>query len=200
MFAYVDESKLRNNVASQSGILPFWEDEFHPVDPRNDMRLNETGLLTHQKLDSFYRHLSQFQNSILQTRDPETGKLSESVLTEGQLISKSLLLLQGIPSSGVFELDHDNFTFSLNGNRRVYLERPCGVVEGGYVINEPVQLRLNQALFTEMMEAGSYFLHLKEFVNCMQNVNATEEAEFGVGLILQAFSLSVAEFLSYYQS
>ena len=45
-----------------------------------------------------------------------------------------------------------------------------------------------------MMEAGSYFLHLKEFVNCM--LSNCEE----VGKILEAFSLAVADFLAYYQA
>ena len=52
-----------------------------------------------------------------------------------------------------------------------------------------------------MMEAGSYFLHLKEFVDCMQNSEINnQENQQSIGLILQAFSLSVAEFLNYYQS
>lgn len=50
----------------------------------------------------------------------------------------------------------------MNGNRRVFMtaedegERPS-----------LVKLRVNQNLFEDMMEAGGYFLHLKEFVECM---------------------------------
>lgn len=52
-----------------------------------------------------------------------------------------------------------------------------------------------------MMEAGSYFLHLNEFVECMQNSeNAQNDESAPVGKILQAFSLSVADFLTQYQS
>ena len=47
-----------------------------------------------------------------------------------------------------------------------------------------------------MMEAGSYFLHLKEFVECMQN---SETAHNPAGLILQAFSQSVNQFVGFYQ-
>jgi hypothetical protein len=42
------------------------------------------------------------------------------------------------------------------------------------------------------MEAGSYFLHLKEFVDCMLSDS--------VGKILQAFAKSIADFLAFYQS
>ena len=94
-------------------------------------------------------------------------------------MEKSLLLLQGIPSSGVFDLEQETFTFSMNGNRRVY------------VSNENAKLSVNQKLFEDMMEAGSYFLHLREFVDCMQNSEAA-------GKVLKAFSLSVADFLTYY--
>ena len=69
----------------------------------------------------------------------------------------------------------------MNGNRRVYIK------------NEQAKLSVNQSLFQEMMEAGSYFLHLREFVDCMQN---SEQA----GKMLQAFSLAIADFLTYYQS
>jgi len=52
-----------------------------------------------------------------------------------------------------------------------------------------------------MMEAGSYFLHLNEFVECMANSeNAQNDESAPVGKILQAFSLSVADFLTQYQS
>jgi len=40
--------------------------------------------------------------------------------------------------------------------------------EGGLKYPD-VKLKVNQELFEEMMEAGSYFLHLNEFVECMQN-------------------------------
>jgi hypothetical protein len=72
--------------------------------------------------------------------------------------------------------------------------------ESGKIEIHPIKLTVNPARFQEMMEAGSFFLHLKEFVDCMQNANIFEKTENGVGLILQAFSLSVAEFLRYYQS
>ena len=69
----------------------------------------------------------------------------------------------------------------MNGNRRVYVK------------DKLTKLAVNQALFQEMMEAGSYFLHLREFVDCMSNSEAA-------GKMLQAFSLAIADFLTYYQS
>ena len=72
--------------------------------------------------------------------------------------------------------------------------------EGGLKYPD-VKLKVNQELFEEMMEAGSYFLHLNEFVECMQNSeNAASEESPAVGKILQAFALSVADFLTEYQS
>jgi hypothetical protein len=35
----------------------------------------------------------------------DTAKSAESIVTEAELVGKSLLLLQGIPSSGVFDLN-----------------------------------------------------------------------------------------------
>lgn len=100
-----------------------------------------------------------------------------------------MLLLQGIPSTGIFELDQETFTFSLNGNRRVYLTND----------DHEVKLNMNQSLFEAMMEAGSYFLHLKEFVDCMQSPDTgLDEKTAPVGKVLQAFSISVDDFLRYY--
>jgi hypothetical protein len=41
-------------------------------------------------------------------------------------------------------------------------------------IVKKVKTVVNPNLFKEMMEAGSYFLHLKEFVDCMQNINISQ--------------------------
>jgi hypothetical protein len=142
-------------------------------------------------------------------KDAVTGKESESIVqSEAELVDKALLLLQGIPSASVFDLDQETFTFSINGNKRVYV-----VVEDTSMFAQrsmsqqsaqpgrPAKLAVNQELFQEMMEAGSYFLHLNEFVACMSNAeNAQSEESQPVGKILQAFSLSVADFLSFYQS
>lgn len=142
-------------------------------------------------------------------KDAATGKESESIVqSEAELVDKALLLLQGIPSAGVFDLDQETFTFSMNGNKRVYV-----VVEDASMFAQrqmgqqtaqpgrPAKLAVNQELFQEMMEAGSYFLHLNEFVACMSNAeNAQSEESQPVGKILLAFSLSVADFLAFYQS
>lgn len=153
--------------------------------------------------------LSEFQNSLLVPKDAITGKDSESIVqSEAELVDKALLLLQGIPSAGVFDLDQETFTFSMNGNKRVYVvveEHPMfvGRTTGQQSARpgRPAKLAVNQELFQEMMEAGSYFLHLNEFVACMSNAeNAQSDESQPVGKILQAFSLSVADFLSFYQS
>ena len=60
--------------------------------------------------------MSTNQNSLLLPKDQATGQVMESVVTESDLVDKSLLLLQGIPSGGVFDLNPETFTFSLNGN------------------------------------------------------------------------------------
>ena len=102
------------------------------------------------------------------------------MLTEADLVDKGLLLLQGIPSSGVFDLVQETFTFSMNGNRRVFMTAED---EGGRP--SLVKLRVNQKLFEDMMEAGGYFLHLKEFAECMQNAeNAQHEDATPVGKVL----------------
>jgi len=76
----------------------------------------------------------------------------------------------------------------MNGNCRVYMQAN----------SESPKLSVNSELFDDMMEAGSYFLHLKEFVECMQNPDNGKNENSYVGRILQAFSLSVANFLSFY--
>ena len=43
-----------------------------------------------------------------------------------------------------------------------------------------------------MMQAGSYFLHLKEFADCMRSNDA--------GKIVQSFALAVGDFLTQYQA
>jgi len=143
-------------------------------------------------------------------RDAVTGKETESIVqSEADLVDKALLLLQGIPSAGVFDLDQETFTFSMNGNKRVYVTvedtsmfaRSRGGLSSTANPGRGAKLAVNQELFQEMMEAGSYFLHLNEFVECMSNAeNAQNEDSLPVGKILQAFSLSVADFLSFYQS
>lgn len=157
LFPYIDESKLVGNLGKESGIQNLWEDE-HLDYQMNRLQVGETGLITPQKVLSFDSQLSQFQNSIIQSKDPQSGKANESVITEGDLVEKGLLLLQGIPSSGIFDLEQETFTFSMNGNRRVYLTTS----QDGSDSPTEVKLSVNQKLFEDMMMAGGYFLHLKE--------------------------------------
>jgi hypothetical protein len=105
LMPYVDESKLVANIAAESGLQNLWEDEFVNTS-QNYYQLYEAGLLTPQKQLSFKKMLSQFQNSLIVERDAQTGKDAETIVfKESKLVEKSLLLLQGIPSAGIFDLD-----------------------------------------------------------------------------------------------
>lgn len=55
---------------------------------------------------------------------------------------------------------------------------------------------MNSALFERMMQAGSYFLHLREFADTMSAGGLDE----GPGKVLQSFALAVGEFLQEYQA
>ncbi len=68
LFPYVDESKLHGSMADESGIRRMWEDE-HLNIQANPIGLNESGLLTKEKVASWNRQLSHFQNSVVLTRD-----------------------------------------------------------------------------------------------------------------------------------
>lgn len=77
--------------------------------------LRDAGLLTQQKCASFTRQQANFQNSLLRAPD-------ESILPLPELVRSCLLLVQGIPTAGVFELDQQAFTFSANNGLKLYLE------------------------------------------------------------------------------
>lgn len=89
----------------------------------------------------------------------------------------------------MFELDHETFTFSLNSGLKVYLQR-----------NNQSKIELNAQLFQEMMQTGSYFLHLKEFAETMRNSGNLSDDGPQAGKTLQSFALAVGEFLSQYQA
>ena len=52
LFPYVDESKLAHNVKEESAIQKLWEDE-HSFVTNNNLALNEAGLITFLKDESF---------------------------------------------------------------------------------------------------------------------------------------------------
>ena len=108
----------------------------------------------------------------------------ESILPLPELVRSCLLLVQGIPTAGVFELDQQAFTFSANNGLKLYLEQSTGKIE------------MNSGLFERMMQAGSYFLHLREFADTMSAGGIDE----GPGKVLQSFALAVGEFLQEYQA
>ena len=57
----------------------------------------------------------------------------------------------------MFELDQTTFLFSLNNGLKLYLQREA-----------QSKIEVNADNFTNMMQAGAYFLHLKEFADCMR--------------------------------
>ena len=87
------------------------------------------------------------------------------MVTEEELLEYCLFLLQGIPSQGVFELDQESFTFSINQNRRVYITaseqgRNDYIYSDLSGSHQGVKLKLNEQMFRPFMEAGTFFLHL----------------------------------------
>jgi hypothetical protein len=95
-------------------------------------------------------------------------------------VHKLLLLLQGIPSQHVFDLDQTVFTFSLSPNLLV----------GDLCCNKE---SLND-LCSEFLDAGALFLHLREFSEFMSSHKAT-----AAGQIVEAFALATQDFLVFYQ-
>jgi hypothetical protein len=79
-----------------------------------------------------------------------------------------------VPSQ-IFELEQNTFTFHLRNN-----------VE---VLNYSLNKDLLKSIFSEMMEGGSYFLHLKEFSEFMSI------PFYSCGLIQENFAISINEFL-----
>ena len=73
----------------------------------------------------------------------------------------------------------------MNNGIKVYLQR-----------EQQARLCINAEMFKDMMQAGSYFLHLKEFADCMRR----SQMEGGAGLILQSFAQAVGDFLQSYQA
>ena len=170
---YVDESLLDFNVKAESGIARLWEDHSIHLSMRN-LKVGEPGLLTMQKEQAtLERYQEANRHAIKVAGNARTIKQTE-------LIQKIILLLQGIPSQQIFELEQTVFTFSLNPNLLV------------------VDLCCNKAsledLCREFLEAGCLFLHLREFNEFMSSHKAT-----GAGQIVEAFALAIQDFLIFYQ-
>ena len=57
LMPFVDETKLVANVGAESGLANMWEDEFVNL-KKNNYQIDEAGLLTPQKEQSFKNMLS----------------------------------------------------------------------------------------------------------------------------------------------
>ena len=90
------------------------------------------------------------------------------------------MLLQGIPSQQVFDLEKDTFTFNINPNLLI----------GDLCCNKGSL----QQLCEEFLQAGCFFLHLREFNEFMSSHKAT-----GAGQVVEAFALAIQDFLIFYQ-
>lgn len=109
LLPYLDESVLDNNVDKESGIARMWEDKSLHLDKR-DLSLCEPGVITVQKEASFRKCFHEHVGSVIKV--PGSSK----VIKEKELVRQLALVLQGIPSHGVFELEKTTFTFKLNPN------------------------------------------------------------------------------------
>lgn len=161
---YVDEGMLDHSIKAESGIARLWEDESVHLSMRN-LRVAEPGLLTKQKE---HHTLQSYQEA---TRFAIKVPGSAKTIKQTEFVDKMVLLLQGIPSQHVFELEQTVFTFSLNPNLLV----------GDLCCNKE---SLND-LCKEFLDAGCLFLHLREFNEFMSSHKAT-----GAGQIVEAFALA----------
>lgn len=107
--AYVDESVLDNNILKESGIARLWEDESLHIHLRN-LSVSEPGVITLQKEESFKACFKASVAGVIRVPD------SSKTIKEKDLVRSLILVLQGIPSKQVFELDKTTFTFNTNPN------------------------------------------------------------------------------------
>jgi hypothetical protein len=142
------------------------------LDLRN-LRVGEPGILTKQKE---HHTLIRYQEA---TRFAIKVPGQTKTIVQSDLVHKILLLLQGIPSQNVFELEQTVFTFSLNPSLLVH-DLCCN------------KESLND-LCKEFLEAGCLFLHLREFSEFMSSHKAT-----AAGQTVEAFAMAIQDFLMFY--
>ena len=148
LLPYVDENALDNNMAKESGIARLWEDESIHLQMRN-LSVCEPGIITAQKEASFRACFKASVGSVI--RVPGSSK----TIKERDLVRSLILVLQGIPSTQVFELEKTTFTFNTNPNL-VIADLCCTSTS-------------LQQLCGEFTQAGCYFLHLREFSEFMSS-------------------------------
>ena len=109
LLPYVDESALDHNMKNESGIARMWEDESLHLHLRN-LSVCEPGVITMEKEASFRACFKASVGGVI--RVPESSK----TIMEKDLVRSLILVLQGIPSKQVFELEKTTFTFNTNPN------------------------------------------------------------------------------------
>ena len=109
LMPYVDESALDHNMEKESGIARMWEDESLHIHLRN-LSLCEPGVITAEKEASFRACYKASLGGVI--RVPGSSK----TIMEKDLVRSLILVLQGIPSKQVFELEATAFTFTTNPN------------------------------------------------------------------------------------
>ena len=173
LLPYVNESILDNNVKKESGISRLWEDDSLHLHMRN-LSICEPGVITTQKEASFRACFQASVGSVI--RVPGSSK----AIKEKDLVRSLILVLQGIPSKQVFELEKTTFTFNTNPN--LVISDLCCTSES------------LQQLCLEFTQAGCYFLHLREFSEFMVSHESKE-----AGQVIEAFALAIQDFLIFYQ-
>ena len=173
LMPYINESALDNCLEKESGIARLWEDQSLHLHLR-DLSLTEPGVITAQKEASFRQCFKESQGSVI--RVPGSSKS----ITERELVRSLILVLQGIPSKQVFELEKTTFTFNTNPN--LVISDLCCTSKS------------LQQLCVDFTEAGCYFLHLREFSEFMSSHKSK-----GAGQVVEAFALAIQDFLVFYQ-
>lgn len=173
LMPYVNESVLDNALEKESGISRMWEDHSLHLKFR-DLSITEPGVITPQKEDSFRACFKESFGSVI--RVPGSSKS----IKEKELVRALILVLQGIPSKQVFELEKTTFTFNTNPN--LVISDLCCTSKS------------LQQLCADFTQAGCYFLHLREFSEFMSSHKST-----GAGQIVEAFALAIQDFLIFYQ-
>ena len=136
-----------------------------------DMRISEMGLLIAHKDQSFNKEYAKATAPMLEMSKPLEAE-------EAYVIDSALLMLQGVPST-VFRLREKTFTFHLNSSLKV----------------EGYSIEVLENVFQPLMEAGSYFLYLKEFVDYFLSNESQSQ-----GMIVQHIVLAIQDFLTFYQN
>ena len=123
-------------------------------------------MVTTQKEASFRTCFKASTGSVI--RVPGSSK----TISERELVRSLILVLQGIPSKHVFELEKTTFTFNTNHN--LVISDLCCTSQS------------LQQLCQDFTQAGCFFLHLREFSEFMSS-----HASISAGQVVEAFALAI---------